>query len=242
MGVKRNQLKRSRPSSCLTVQLALVSLVPLLLVVGAASPTQGGTQQPIEGIWTQGSYYPTKVEVVATGSGTYEGTVLESPVECLPVGLNIWHIQGTGSPYTGTIYWYETSGCAHRGDGQSTFTVQPNGREMRFCSTDPQDPNRTDCVNFTKLIRVTLEGPEFVERVESFEVTATVEAESFDCTGHQALLLRSASSTFGIIKTVDFEPDCSATFMIRLRRDRNLKARIAGDPSSDSDPITVKVR
>ena len=242
MGVKRSQRKRSRPSPSLAVQLALISLTPLVLVVGAASPTQGGSQQPIEGIWTQSSFYPTKVEVVATGSGTYEGTVLESPVECLPVGLNVWHIQGTGNSYTGTIYWYEINPCAHRGDGQSTFTVQPNGTEMRFCSTDPKDPNRTDCLNFTKLIQVTLEGPEFVERVERFEVTATIEEESFDCSGRQAALLRSAGTAFGIIKTVDFDDDCSATFEIRLRRDRSLKARIAGDPSSDSPPIIVKVR
>ena len=222
-------------------RLALLVLLQLPLLGSLATPTNGGTQQPIEGIWRQSSFYPTKVEVVATGAGQYEATVLESPVQCLPVGLNIWHIQGTGNSYTGTIYWYE-SNCDHRGDGQSVWTVQPNGRDMNFCSTDPKDPNRTDCLSFTKLIEVKLEGPEFVERLERFELTAEVTDESFDCSDKQASLLRSAGAAYGIIKTVDFDADCSATFMIRLRRDRNLKARITNDPFSDSPPISVKVR
>lgn len=212
----------------------LTTISPLAL--GATS--QAGPE-PIEGIWAFPNIgYPNRVEVVATGPQTFVGTVLESDVECLPVGLDVWHLQGSGNTYTGTVYWYDYP-CAERGQGETVWEISEDG-SMRFCSVDPKDPNRTDCVTFERARQVLLSGPEFIERAERFEFD--VEIVGVDsCAGLQIALLKEVAGAFGIIKKVDAQA-CDLTIKQRLRKSANFKARIIGDTSSDSPVIMVEVR
>lgn len=230
--------RRARRGPIVLLSLCLL-LAPTLTVPTVAAPSSQAAPEPIEGIWTQlGFGYPSRIEVVATGSGSFVGTVLESAVDCLPVGLEIWHLQGSGTSYTGTVFWYE-SNCSERGQGETEWTINDDGT-MRFCSIDPKDPNRTDCVDFGLAKAVVLSGPEFVERAERFDFDVEIRGVE-SCAGLEIALLKEVGGTFGIIKKV--EPgSCDLTIKQRLRRDATFKARIAGEPSTDSPSVTVKVR
>lgn len=218
--------------------LASILFLATLPPLAVAAPSQT-TPEPIEGIWTQSNFgYPTRIEVVATGFQTFVGTVLESSVECLPVGLEIWHLQGSGNSYTGSVFWYESS-CAERGQGETVWEIFDDGT-MRFCSVDPKDPNRTDCVNFGVARQVVLSGPEFIERAERFEFNVEVRGVE-SCVGLQIALMKEVAGAFGIIRKVDAQA-CDLTIKQRLRKSANFKARIIGDTSSDSPVIMVEVR
>ena len=219
---------------------ALASVLALVTPTSPAAATLSqSAPEPIEGIWTQGNFgYPTRIEVVATGSNTFVGTVLESSVECLPVRLEIWHLEGSGTTYTGTVFWYESS-CAERGQRETVWEIFEDGT-MRFCSDDPKDPTRTDCVDFAAAKQVVLSGPEFVERGERFEFDVEIRGVE-SCVGLEIALMKEVAGTFGIIKKVEAQ-GCDLTIKQRLRKDANFKARIVGDPSSDSSVILIGVR
>ena len=104
------------------------SAVPLLPVTAAA--------EPIEGEWIGDVRQDTRVyRVESTGPRTFRGVIVQSEDPCFPVGMVQWQISGTGTSYTGTTQWVDTTTCRPTGLGSSTWTFEAG--QLRWQTTNP---------------------------------------------------------------------------------------------------------
>lgn len=229
--------RRTNRRSLLRAGAISTLLVAQLLLHVTPASAQTTERDPIVGVWTHPG---GEVTVSSSGGSSFQGIVTGVSGNCWHLGQQLWTISGkTGTTYSGTVAWFNFD-CSDRGQSPGTFVINDAATSLEVCSTDPVD-GHGECYTMTKDPRVVdLSGPEFVERAERFEFDVEVLGVD-DCNGLRIVLLKQVAGVFGVIKGVDATA-CTFTIKQRVRRDATFKARIAGERSTDSQPVTIKVR
>lgn len=135
------------------MRLRLAIPVAALLVVAAVAVTQWDlTAAPIVGYW---SLYSSVLQVKAVGSGTFEGSVVESATgKCKPpVGHVILRVTGGGAHYTGGDEWYRQQDCAARFSKDARIDIGAGNAVATLCSSGPFSDVAPveDCVDLKRI-------------------------------------------------------------------------------------------
>lgn len=115
------------------VQRAFLMLLAIAALAAAAVPATASAAQPIEGRW---NFNFGVDEFYATGPTTFASRTISHQPPCADSDLGA-RFAGSGSHYTGTIRYYNTTSCVFAGDGQVDITIDATGNNATMGSSEP---------------------------------------------------------------------------------------------------------
>jgi len=120
-------------------------LLIVALLGAAAAFAASRADDPIVGLWGRSDGRQVRV---SGGGGSFSGVIVSSSSSCVPPGKQVWRISGSGSSYSGTMYWYDTSDCSAKGWGKATWTV--SGDSLQHCTWDVAGASQ-GCVGYSRV-------------------------------------------------------------------------------------------